>query len=121
MFESFGRGFRMIWASIKMGWQDKRLLLPSILTVFTNLVFGMMLVLQGAERIHHGGAAGGASATGGMPGMPGLPGLPGGDMPIHATLPTHGLLPHGHSQVTQLVGLTGLNGPVDQSGFGALG
>jgi hypothetical protein len=113
MFESFGRGFRMIWASIKMGWQDKRLLLPSILTVFTNLIFGTLLVLQGMERVQHPAAPG---ATG-MPGMPGMTGMPGMGAPA---MPTHGLLQHGQHQIGQIVGMTGLNGPLDQSGFSAL-
>src|SRR5688572_20793363 len=110
MFESFGRGFRMIWASIKMGWQDKRLLLPSILTVFTNLIFGTLLVLQGMERIAHP-AAPGAAPMGGIPGMPGMPA---------PSMPTHGLLHHGQNQIGQMVNMTGLNGPLDQSGFSAL-
>lgn len=47
MFESLGRGLKMIGASIKMGWRDKRLLLPSLLTVLTNFLFGILLLLQG--------------------------------------------------------------------------
>ena len=57
MFESFGRGFKMILASVKMGWQDKRLLIPSILTVFTNFFFGIMIMLEGKKQL-------GAQATG---------------------------------------------------------
>ena len=56
MFESFGRGFRMIWASIKMSSQDYRLLLPSVLTVFTNFFFAAVLI-QAKSRM-------GGSATG---------------------------------------------------------
>src|SRR5438477_3224309 len=103
MFESFGRGFRMIWASIKMGWQDKRLLLPSILTVFTNLLFGTLLVLQGMERVQHPGAAAPAQAAG----TSGFGLLQQGAQ-------------HGHNQISQLVNMTGLNGPLDQSGLGAM-
>jgi len=51
MFESFGRGFKMIWASTRMGWQDKRLLLPSILTVFTNFFFMAILLLQAKKQL----------------------------------------------------------------------
>jgi hypothetical protein len=41
----------MIWASIKMGWQDKRLLVPSILTVFTNVFFGLLLIVAGSHEL----------------------------------------------------------------------
>ena len=54
MFESLGRGLRMIWASIRMGWQDKRLLLPSLITVFTNFLFGTLLLYQGMLIYHNG-------------------------------------------------------------------
>jgi hypothetical protein len=99
MFESFGRGLRMIFASIKMGWQEKRLLLPSILTVFSNFFFATLLLLQ--AKIKLGGSASGV---------------------MH----TLGEGPHGvgnmlqHGQVGNLVGFTALNGPMDQGGFGAL-
>ena len=43
----------MIWASIKMGWQDKRLLIPSILTVFTNMLFGSIFFLDGVKQMGH--------------------------------------------------------------------
>jgi hypothetical protein len=54
MFDSLGRGLRMIWASIRMGWQDKRLLLPSLITVFTNFLFGTLLLYQGMLVVHNG-------------------------------------------------------------------
>jgi hypothetical protein len=41
----------MIWASMKMGLQDSRLLLPSILTVFTNLFFAALLFLTAQSRM----------------------------------------------------------------------
>lgn len=98
MFESFSRGFRMIMASVKMGWQDKRLLIPSILTVFTNLFFGVLLIMQEAQRMQHHGqnlvrqtAAFNQSASGGVQGM------------------------------QNMLNMTQLNGPGDQSGFDALG
>lgn len=92
MFESFGRGFRMIWASVKMGWEDKRLLLPSILTVVTNLVFGCLMLLTGskvaqASQFH-------------MPSEPAL----------------HGLIKH-HGNLSNI---TSLNGVFDQSGWQGL-
>jgi hypothetical protein len=89
MFESFGRGFRMIWASIKMGLQDSRLMLPSIITVFTNFLFAAILYVQAKQRM--GPAAGGMARQ-------------AGDM-----------LRHGDP--SQLVSMTGLNGPMDPSGF----
>jgi len=109
MFESFGRGFRMIGASIKMGWQDKRLMLPSILTVLTNIFFGLILMWQAVQKLgHHGGA--GAVGAAGMSGM----GHPTHGMlrPLHH----HGGLPGG---MPDLGGMTALNGPFDPSGFGS--
>lgn len=46
MFDSIGRGFRLIWASIRMGWHDKRLLLPSVVTVVSNIFFALLLFVQ---------------------------------------------------------------------------
>lgn len=82
----------MIWASIKMGWQDKRLLLPSVLTVFTNFFFAIILLLQAKQKI--GGGAGEIASS------------------------AHNLLKH--SQPGDLVSMTALNGPMDQSGFAAM-
>jgi hypothetical protein len=47
MLESFGRGWKMITASIRMGWKDKRLLVPSLLTVFSNFFFLTLVGCQG--------------------------------------------------------------------------
>lgn len=98
MFESFSRGFRMILASVKMGWADKRLMIPSILTVFTNLFFGVLLVMQEAQRMQlHGQkmvqqtANFNQAASGGIQGM------------------------------QNMMHMTSINGPGDQSGFDALG
>jgi len=41
----------MIWASMKMGFQDTRLLLPSVFTVFTNLFFAALLFLTAQSRM----------------------------------------------------------------------
>jgi hypothetical protein len=54
MFESLGRGLKMISASIRLGWQDNRLLLPSILTVLTNFIFGILLAYQGMVFYQNG-------------------------------------------------------------------
>ena len=90
MFDSIGRGFRLIWASIKMGWHDKRLMLPSIITVMSNIFFAILLFLQ--AKTQFGGksevatkmmAQGqslfqqGANGAHGMTGMPGMAGLNG--------------------------------------------
>lgn len=95
MFESFGRGFRMIWASIKMGMQDKRLLLPSILTVFTNFFFAIVLLLQAKTKM-------GGSAQ---------------HMANQVASTGHDFMKQNPAQ---MVGFTALNGPLDQGGFGAL-
>ena len=79
MLESFTRGFRMIWASIKMGWQDKRLMIPSIVTVFTNLLFSCIFFLDGIKPTH--GMLGGAPSAGSVGSMLGTSQLNGpGDM-----------------------------------------
>lgn len=99
MFESFGRGFRMIGASIKMGWQDKRLLVPSILTVLTNIFFGSLFAWLAMQKVPHDRLS----------------------QPLQMSYPTHGMLKHvPHDGAAGLAGLTGLNGPLDQGGFQAL-
>ncbi len=98
MFESFGRGFRMIWASIKMGWQDKRLLIPSLLTVFLNFIFAILLIVQAKTKVGTATASN-LSETG------------------------HNLMRganHGGKNLHELISMTALNGPLDQSGFSAL-
>jgi hypothetical protein len=81
-----------------MGWQDKRLLLPSILTVFTNFFFIAILALQAKKQF--------ASQAGGM-------------VNTLSSAP-HQLLEHAKAgDMVSMVG--GLNGPVDQSGFNAMG
>ncbi len=42
----------MIWASIRMGAQDHRLLLPSIITVFTNLFFAALLYVTASTKVN---------------------------------------------------------------------
>lgn len=97
MFESFGRGFKMIWASIRMGWQDKRLLLPSILTVFTNFFFIAVLALLAKKQL-------GAQANGMVNTIAATP---------------NQIMQHAKTgDMVSMVG--GLNGPVDQSGFNAM-
>jgi hypothetical protein len=94
MFESFGRGLKMIGASIRMGWRDKRLLLPSFLTVLTNFFFGTLLLLQGL------GFCQGNSAP-----------------EPHIAKQSHLLLKHIQSGDLSQVG--GLNGALDPSGWGS--
>jgi len=93
MFESIGRGWKMIAASIRMGWQEKRLLLPSFLTVLGNFIFISLLFCQGMLFMH---------------------GQPGTSQHIAAN--SHHLLQH--LQPNQLTQIGGLNGIFDQSGWG---
>ena len=87
----------MIWASIKMGWQDKRLLLPSVLTVFTNFFFAIVLMLQAKQKI----------------------GTAGAGMANQLAQAPHELV--RHAQAGDMMGMTALNGSMDQSGFQAMG
>ena len=117
MFESFGRGLKLILASIKMGFQDRRLLVPGILTVFSNFFFAILLFLEGKSRVG-AGEAGGAAAAGAKALTP------------HAAAAIKHISQgaHGHpafnlakpDAIQQFIGQTALNGPWDQSGMGAL-
>jgi hypothetical protein len=49
MFSSAFKGLKMIFASLKMAVQDINLVLPSVLTVFSNLGFGVLLLLKARE------------------------------------------------------------------------
>ncbi|HEY9786072.1 MAG TPA: hypothetical protein V6D17_11760 [Candidatus Obscuribacterales bacterium] len=84
----------MIAASIKMGWQDWRLLLPSILTVVSNFFFAILLFVQTNAKM-----GGKVSAAAGQ-------------------LSQSGQELFRNGQAGQMVGLTALNGPMDPSGFG---
>lgn len=95
MFDSLARGFRMIVASMGMGWEDKRLLLPSILTVLTNIFFGAVIAALAANDFAHPKAQAGQVAQ--------------------SSLFAH----NAHPSITNLISGAGLNGPLDQSGFGA--
>jgi hypothetical protein len=122
MFESFGRGLKMIGASIKMGWHDKRLLLPSILTVFTNIVFAIILLFVGLQDMTHGHAGDAAKqlshmSPGQLSGGVGhgfLASNPGQGMP---NLLGGGAMPGSPAGLT---GMGGVNSPMDQSGFKAM-
>jgi hypothetical protein len=72
----------MIWASIKMGWQDKRLLIPSILTVFSNIIFGTLVVMLTTGKMG-GPAVAGAGAVQQVSHM---------TEQIQSGMPTYGLL-----------------------------
>ncbi len=99
----------MIWASIKMGWQDKRLLIPSILTVFTNMLFGFIFFLDGIK--HMGDQAG---KVGGLMGG----GAGGHGAANHAgqmlSSPSNGLLPGMSASPGNFIGV---NSVTDTSGF----
>jgi len=95
MFDSIGRGFRLIWASIKMGWHDKRLMLPSIITVVSNIFFAILLYLQAKTSF-------------------------GGKSEVANKFMAQGQsLLQGGGNAHGFAGLTGLNGPMDPTGLGA--
>lgn len=94
MFDSIGRGFRLILASIKMGWHDKRLMLPSIITVLSNIFFAILLYLQAKTSF------GGKSET------------------ANQLMAQGQNLFQGQGDAGALSGLTGLNGPMDPTGLG---
>lgn len=56
-FDSLGRGWKMIKASIRMGFEDRRLLIPSLITVFNNFLFAILICATGA-KVATGGSAG---------------------------------------------------------------
>jgi hypothetical protein len=111
MFDSFGRGLKMIWSSIKMGLKDQRLLWPSILTVFTNFFFGFVLIYFSEQKI-----PGLASKTKELA-------LSSG----HMAHQSHHLLQHGVPKALEqldpakLINLGSLNGPFDINGLQAMG
>lgn len=100
MFDSIGRGFRLIWASIKMGWHDKRLMLPSIITVMSNIFFAILLFLQAKSQF------GGKSEVGNKMLAQGQ------------ALFQQGA--NGHHGMTGLPGMAGLNGAMDPTGMGSM-
>lgn len=112
----------MIWASIKMGWQDKRLLLPSILTVFTNVFFGTILLVAGNTKL--GPEAGPAM---GQAVMQRVQMIQQKAEPPHVSgMPTFGLIdaPNKHGASGFINGAlqqTAVNGPGDPSGFDGAG
>lgn len=102
MFESFGRGFKMIFAAIKMGWQDKRLLLPGLMTVFSNFFFAILLFLEGKTRLAEGQAQAAAQNAG------------------HLKHAVKNFAQPATDSIQKLMGHTAINGPWDQSGLDAL-
>lgn len=97
-----------MWASVKMGWQDKRLLAPSICIVFTNMLFGFILFLDGLKQMsHQAGKVGGAL-------QPGAAAHHAGQM---ISAPTNGIFGGAPSAGTLMNGV-GVNGITDTNGFG---
>src|ERR1700722_14040968 len=97
MFESLGRGWKMIKASIRMGFEDKRLLLPSIMTVFVNFFFGLLLLGDGSKAV--GGNQVGKNLASG----------------------THNLIRHLDSnQLMHMGNSGGINGFMEQSGLSSV-
>jgi hypothetical protein len=93
----------MIWASVRMGWKDKRLLIPSILTVFTNFFFGLLIMYQGMLFFHHDGAEGLSASKLEMPQPQ--------NIQRSARHILHNMKPEGIAQIGQL------NGAFDQNGW----
>ncbi len=101
----------MIWASVKMGWQDKRLLIPSVLIVFTNMLFGSIFFLNSLKQI--GNQAGKAGAALQNPSAA----IAAHNATAMATAPSNGLLGGPPSPGTLLHNMQ-VNGPIDTNGFG---
>lgn len=126
MFESFGRGFKMILAAIKMGWQDRRLLLPALMTVFSNFFFAILLFLEGRTRVPAATQAmqAGQEAAAGVAKNAGHHIAQHGHNLMqaagHAKHGVKGALQPAQDSIQQLMGQTALNGPWDQSGLDAL-
>lgn len=122
MFDSFSRGFRMIWASIKMGWADKRLLLPSVLTVFSQTFFFVLLILVAYIKVPHQPTQGAqpmsqAASAQGMPTFGLLKSVP--HHPNHAVSAHHiTISPEAaREQMQQMMQMMRPNGPGDPNGF----
>jgi hypothetical protein len=105
MFDSFSRGFRMIWASIKMGWADKRLLLPSVLTVFSQCFFFVLLILVTYNKTPHdqAGAAGAPGAAAAPHHAPAHIAQPAAGMPTFGLLPGPNGAPKPHKLNSTLI------------------
>ncbi|HEY9793751.1 MAG TPA: hypothetical protein V6D22_25370 [Candidatus Obscuribacterales bacterium] len=121
MFDSFSRGFRMIWASIKMGWSDKRLLLPSVLTVFSQTFFFVLLILVTYVKIPHQqpGAAAPAAQAAPIKGMPTF-----GLLQAKHHAPAHHQVidpSAARQQMQQMMQMMRPNGPGDPNGFDSEG
>src|ERR1700733_12425974 len=98
MFESLGRGWKMVMASIRMGFEDKRLLLPSVMTVFVNFFFGLLLLGDTSKMVA------GAGPT-----------------EKHIAANAHNLIRHLDSgQLMHLSNAGGISGFMEQSGMGGV-
>ncbi len=103
----------MIWASMKMGWLDKRLLLPSVLAVFINIMFGTSFVMLGLQKFHPGQSQATPPAI--QSDFQRMMAQQGGQMP------THGLLGKTGDSMARIANFTQPNGPSDPNGFGETG
>jgi hypothetical protein len=122
MFDSFSRGFRMIWASIKMGWADKRLLLPSVLTVFSQSFFCVLLILVASIKMPHETPGHHVAAQPApVQGMPTFGLLPGHKQP-HVVNHQGAINPDAaREKMQQMVNMMRPNGPGDPNGFDSEG
>jgi hypothetical protein len=127
MFDSFARGFRMIWASIKMGWSDKRLLLPSVLTVFSQTFFFCLLIAVAYVKVPHQGGPGAHQTAPtahhapvkNMPtfGLLQLPGGAAGQHKHHAQMDATA----AREKIQEMTQMMRPNGPGDPNGFDSEG
>ena len=67
MFDSIIKGLKMIFSSLKMAGQDPNLLVPSVLTVLTNIGFGLLLLVKARELAPATSSAYGSSAAWSLP------------------------------------------------------
>jgi hypothetical protein len=103
MFTSAFKGLKMIFASLKMAAQDLNLLVPSVLTVLSNLGFGVLLLMKGKELASTPAASSYSPYASSPYGMPAQ------------------VLSSSHHHMTHhLVQASTLNGSFDPSGFGFL-
>lgn len=123
MFDSFARGFRMILAAIKMGWSDKRLLLPSVLSLFSQTFFFVLLIVLTYGKIPHNGTATIGNQSAHVAPSSGMPtfGLLQSDHPKAKT--PHSLISvqAAPKQMQQVLDMMRPNGPADPNGFDSEG
>jgi hypothetical protein len=113
----------MIWAAIKMGWSDKRLLLPSVLSVFSQTFFFVLLIVLTYGKVPHTAqppSLVGHSQSAPVAGMPTF-GLLKGDHP-QMKVPRSSLdAEAAKEKMQQMLQMMRPNGEGDPNGFDAEG